>query len=97
MSRKEIIIGLLIALLLALFIAPFSSHWPDGLERVAKQLGFAGKGESGSLISAPLAECRIPGIRNEMVSGLIAGFLGTAAIFGIGYLSAALLRKKGKR
>jgi len=88
--RKEIATGIVLALLLAFFISPLASPWPDGLEKVAEDYGFAGKGEEGSVMGALFPDYRIPALANEWLSRSFAGILGTSAIFvivcGVGLL-----------
>lgn len=70
-----------LALLLAAFVAPFASPLPDGLERVAAALGFAGRARVA--LVAPLA-----GQRGWV--GSFAAFAPAAAGL-LGTLAAALL------
>jgi len=94
MSRKEIIIGLIIALIVAFFLSPLSSSWPDGLERVAHDHGFMVKGEQGSVFKSPIPDYIFPGLKNEKMATAISGLLGTLVIFGIGYGLACLFKKR---
>jgi cobalt/nickel transport protein len=85
-------IGLGIALLLALFLSPFASSSPDGLERVAEDKNFSGKGEAWRFWKhAPFRDYAAPWIKNERVSTALAGLIGTLAIFlvvfGVGTIS----------
>jgi len=68
----------------ALILAPLASSSPDGLERIAGQLGFSSL--TTSLWTTPLGEYRFPGDTPEALQTSIAGFLGTAFVFlaGIG-------------
>jgi cobalt/nickel transport protein len=95
MSKKEIIIGLVIALAIAIFLSPLASSWPDGLERVVQNLGFANKSEQGFFFKAPLPDYIFPGFKNEKLATSLSGLLGTVAVFIIG-ISVALLLKKRK-
>jgi len=94
MSRKEILIGLIIALIVAFFLSPLASSWPDGLERVAHDYGFIAQGEQGSIFKSPIPDYAFPGIGNEKMATAISGLLGTLVIFGIGYGLACLLKKR---
>jgi cobalt/nickel transport protein len=96
MRKREIVIGLAAALAIALFLSPFASSWPDGLERVAKDLGFFEKGEGAEILKAPVPDYKIPGLDNEGLSAAISGTIGTFAMFGIGFGVARLLRRKGQ-
>ncbi len=96
MRKHELVIGLAVALSIALFLSPFASSWPDGLERVAKDLGFIEKGEGVAILKAPIPDYKFPGLDNEGFSTAISGTIGTFAMFGIGFGVARLLRRKGQ-
>lgn len=101
MDRKEVILGLILALFLAVFIAPFASQLPDGLEKATQGKGFLSKmqvprgGQIKPLVLSPIPDYHWPGIKNEKIAAAISGLAGTLAVFIIGYLAAAVL-KKGK-
>jgi len=65
---------------LALFVSPFSSRWPDGLEKVAARFGFDTARLSAPLMASPLAEYRMPGIGLVSVSTALAGTVGAAVV-----------------
>lgn len=95
MKKKEVIVGLLCAALVALFLSPFASSWPDGLERVAEDMGFLQKAEEVEpVVSAPLPDYVFPGLTNEKAATSIAGIIGTLMMFGIGYGVARGLKRK---
>ena len=94
MGKRDIFIGLALALAIALFLSPLASSWPDGLERVAKDLGFFDKGEGAEVLKAPVPDYKFPGLDNEGFSTALSGSIGTIAMFGIGIGIARLLRKK---
>ncbi|HNQ35940.1 MAG TPA: PDGLE domain-containing protein [bacterium] len=95
MKKKEMLLGLLIALLLAAFLSPLASSWPDGLEKVAGQLGFLERG--GAAAPAPAPDYLVPGIRSGALSTALAGLAGTLVVFGASLGLAALLRRKRVR
>lgn len=95
MDKKEVILGLILALFLAVFIAPFASQLPDGLEKATQGKGFLGKTQVKPLVSAPIPDYHWPGIKNKKMAAAISGLAGTLAVFIIGYLAAAAL-KRGK-
>lgn len=82
--------GLLLALGLAIFVAPFACHWPDGLETVAKTLGFADR-TVAPVLTGPLAEYRLPFIGSATVATAVAGVIGTVLAFVAAYLLARML------
>lgn len=92
--KQFIALALGLALLLALAIAPFASKLPDGLERVAQNLGFAGKAEEQSSSQAPAADYNIPGVKHSGASTALAGLAGTLLVFGLGFGLERLLRRR---
>jgi cobalt/nickel transport protein len=91
MDKKFWLLFLLAAVLLALIVSPFVSSWPDGLERVAGNKGFIGKGEVKPAVRSPIPYYLMPGIKNEKVAVAIAGVVGTFLVFGVGCGLASLL------
>lgn len=96
MSRKEIIIGLLIALFLGGIVSLFASSWPDGLESIAEHKGFLSLGEAKPFIKAPVAGYAWPGVKSEKPATAAAGAAGTLVVFGFGFGVAFLLKKSKK-
>lgn len=84
-------IALLVALLVA-FISPLASSSPDGLEKVAEDKGFIE--EAAEAPYELIADYLFPGVENEAVATILAGIIGTLAIFGLAYGVARLLRRK---
>jgi cobalt/nickel transport system permease protein len=82
--------GLLISAGLALFIAPFACPWPDGLEAVAKALGFSGHA-APAVIPSPLTDYRLPFIGSATLATAVAGLIGTVAAFISAYALARAL------
>jgi cobalt/nickel transport system permease protein len=85
--------GIIIALL-AVLISPLASGNPDGLERVAEDMGFL---ESG--IDAPyqiLPDYTIPFLGETGISTIIAGLVGALILFGILLLVGRSLRGSSK-
>jgi cobalt/nickel transport system permease protein len=72
--------GLLIALGLVVFVAPFACPWPDGLEAVAKSLGFASQ-SAPPLIKGPVSEYRLPFISSMAAATAVAGVIGAILAF----------------
>jgi cobalt/nickel transport protein len=85
---------LLAALAVAAFLSPLASSAPDGLERVAERLGFAGRERKAPVVKAPLAEYQVSPIRDRRVSTSVAGIIGTLVVFGIAAGAGAALRRK---
>ena len=64
--------GLLAVVGLAVFVAPFASPLPDGLERVAQQLGFEHRAAE-PLLPAPAPDYTAPGVHWAVGATAIAG------------------------
>ena len=90
-------IGLTAALVLGVLVSPFASSSPDGLEKVAEDKGFIESAEGKETwTSSPLPDYTVPGVDAEGVSTGLAGLLGTAAMFAVGFgtIKLVALRRK---
>jgi cobalt/nickel transport system permease protein len=90
-GRSWWVVGLLIAVAVT-FLSPLASAFPDGLERVAEDLGFI-----DTALAAPyniIPDYLFPGISNEPLATIIAGVLGALIVFGVAY-GVAYARRKG--
>lgn len=74
-------VGLLLAVILAVVISPYASSSPDGLERVAHDLGFLDKGEATVWNRAPVPDYRAPGVEREGLATALSGLIGTLLTF----------------
>jgi len=79
----------LIACLAVATISPLASSSPDGLEKVAEDQGFIGLAEDSPF--EIVADYVFPGIENEALATIMAGWLGTLVLFGVTYGIARLL------
>lgn len=90
--KKNVLLGIAIALAVAAFLSPFASSSPDGLERVAKDLGFLHLSEGKELLHTVMPDYKFPGIAQERVATALAGIIGTllafAAIYTVGKMLA---------
>lgn len=86
-------VGLGLALLLAL-ASPLASSAPDGLERVADDVGFLDRAREAFFRVLP--DYSIPGVRSSALSTVLAGVVGVLVVFVIGFGLARLLRKKNE-
>lgn len=80
-------VGLAVSLVLAGVVSYYASSSPDGLEKVAGEVGFLGDAEDSAVAGSPLSDYGIEGVSDERVSVGLAGILGvlvTAAVaFGL--------------
>ena len=86
-SKGWIVAGLTISLIVVL-LSPLASTNPDGLNRVAEDLGFINAAKSGA---GPLAGYAIPFLANASVSKIAAGALGILAVLGLTFLAGRTL------
>jgi cobalt/nickel transport system permease protein len=83
-----------VAAFCALFLSPLASSLPDGLNRVARDVGFAGK-ESGA-VGGLIPHYAIPGLSGNLATGL-AGLLGVVITISIGYSIAMIVKRRSAR
>ena len=68
--------GLAVSLLLAGVVTYYASSSPDGLEKVAEDVGFLEDAEESAVGGSPLADYAVEGVGDERVSVGLAGVLG---------------------
>lgn len=93
-SKKFYIGGLLVSLLLAGFLSFYASSHPDGLEKVAEEIGFIETAKDPATAGSALADYGVAGVENERASVGIAGVIGVAAT---GVVATGLFLYLGKR
>ena len=99
-NRKFYIIGFIVSLFLAGVVSFYASSSPDGLEKVAQDIGFIDTAKDHTNADGALADYGVKGIDNERASVGVAGIIGvigTAVVAGIGFkLIARKPKKDGK-
>lgn len=80
-------VGLAVSLVLAGVVSYYASSSPDGLEKVAGEVGFLDDAEDSAVAGSPLSDYGVEGVADERVSVGLAGIVGvlvTAAVaFGL--------------
>lgn len=71
-------VGIAIAALVVVVLAPLASSDPDGLERVAEDVGFIDRAEN--FVAGLLGDYAIPGIDDPAVTTILSGLLGIAIV-----------------
>ena len=90
--KRFVIIMLALSLLTAGFVSWFASSHPDGLERVAEDLGFIGK--AGESVFNIFPDYTVPGLKGFLSTSL-AGIIGVIATFGfVMLLGKVFFRRK---
>jgi cobalt/nickel transport system permease protein len=85
------VIGLGLALVVAA-LSPLASARPDGLNRVAADLGFNGRGLGPAY--QIFSNYAIPFVNDPNVSKIVAVGVGTLVVFAIAFVAARLQRRK---
>jgi len=76
-GRGWVVAGVLISLIVV-FLSPFASASPDGLERVAENLGFLGRAQSAPYEIIP--DYTVPFLGETALSTIVAGVIGLIVV-----------------
>lgn len=85
------VIGGVFVVLIALLLAPFASANPDGLERVASDLGFIGHGADSSFQVLP--NYTLPFLGSTSISTILAGATGALVVAVLAIVLVRILRR----
>ena len=88
-----VVVGLVVALALATFVSPFASSSPDGLDKVAADKALDADVEAHAVAGGPLADYGVDGVDNARVSTGLAGLIGVAVTFTVGFGLFAVIRR----
>jgi cobalt/nickel transport system permease protein len=90
-GRGWVIVGLVIALVVVV-MSPIASASPDGLERVAINMGFESMGAAPSYELLP--DYTVPFLGETTLSGIVAGIVGALIVAGTAVLVARAVRRR---
>ena len=90
-GRGWMVAGIVIALVVVL-LSPLASSNPDGLERVAMDMGFIEAGQSAPYEIIP--DYTLPFLGETPVSTIAAGAIGVLAVLGVSILAGRSLMKR---
>ena len=93
-NRKFIVMGVLVSALLAGGASFYASSSPDGLEKVAEEIGFIDTAKDSANADTALADYGVKGVENERLSGGVAGLIGVVATGAVSAGLFLLLRRK---
>ncbi len=93
-NKKFYLGGLLVSLVLAGVVSFYASSHPDGLEKVAEEIGFIETANDPATAGSALADYGLAGVENERASVGIAGVIGVAAT---GIVATSFFIYLGKR
>jgi cobalt/nickel transport system permease protein len=88
-----VVAGLIVALVVVLF-SPLASANPDGLERVAENLGFISLGADAPYTILP--DYTIPFLGETSLSTIVAGVIGALVVAAVAVGVGRLLRRPAK-
>jgi len=92
-GRGWVVGGVLVSLF-AVFLSPLASANPDGLERVAEDMGFLHLGQSAPYQILP--DYTIPFLGETALSTILAGAVGALVVLGLMIVLGKSLRKVGR-
>jgi cobalt/nickel transport protein len=93
-NKRFIFIGVLLSMFLAGGVSFYASSNPDGLEKVAGDIGFLESAKEHTNADGPLADYSVKGVENSRLAGGLAGLIGVGATALVGGLVFTLLSRK---
>jgi cobalt/nickel transport system permease protein len=93
-GRGWVFAGIFIVLLVVL-LSPLASASPDGLERVAENIGFIGTAQSAPYQIIP--DYTLPFLGETPLSTILAGAIGVVIVLGLAILAGRGLQKKSSQ
>lgn len=88
-----VVVGLVVAVASATFVSPFASSSPDGLEKVATEKALDTEVEEHAFAGGPLADYGVDGVDNARVATGLAGLIGVAVTFVVGFGVFAMIKR----
>ena len=96
-NRKFYIAGFVVSLFLAGVVSYYASSSPDGLEKVAEDIGFIETAKDHTYADGALADYSVKGIENERASVGVAGVIGVIGTAVVGGALFTLIARKPKK
>ena len=96
-TRLLVLAGLATALGLAALASPWADSAPDGLERAARDQGFATDAERHPFEDSPVAGYRLDAVENSKMSTALSGIIGVLFTFGLALGVFGLLGRRRDR
>jgi cobalt/nickel transport protein len=93
-QSKVIVVGFVLSLFLAGVVSNYASSSPDGLEKVAEDIGFLENAKEHTNSDGLLADYGVKGVENERLSTGAAGVIGVLATAGVSTGLFLVLRRK---
>jgi cobalt/nickel transport protein len=96
-TKNFYISALFVTLFLAGGVSYYASSSPDGLEKVAQDIGFAEQAKENTNSNSALADYGVKGIDSARLSVGAAGVIGVAATGAVSWGLFLLLRRKAAK
>ena len=96
-NKKFLVSGFVVSLFLAGVVSFYASSDPDGLEKVAEDIGFIETAEDHTYADGALADYGVKGIENERASVGVAGVIGVIGTAIVGGALFTFLARKPKK
>ena len=96
-NKKFLISGFVVSLFLAGVVSFYASSNPDGLEKVAQDIGFLDTAKEHTNADGVLADYGVKGIENERASVGIAGVIGVIGTAIVGGALFTFIARKPKK
>jgi len=93
-DKKLLIVGFAVSLFIAGFASYYASSSPDGLEKVAEDIGFIETAKENTNADTTLADYGVKGVDNERLSTGTAGVIGVLATAGVSTGLFLVLRRR---
>lgn len=90
-------IGLVVCLALAGLVSYYASSDPDGLEKVAGDVGFLESAEDSAVAGSPLSDYGVSGVADERVSVGLAGIVGVLITATVAFGLFLWLARRNRR
>ena len=96
-NKKFLVSGFVVSLFLAGVVSFYASSDPDGLEKVAEDIGFIETAEDHTYADGALADYGVKGIENERASVGVAGVIGVIGTAIVGGALFTFIARKPKK
>ena len=93
-DKKFLVAGFALTIFLAGFVSFYASSHPDGLEKVAEDIGFLETAKDHSNANGALADYNVKGLDNARLSTGAAGVIGVLATAGVSTGLFLVLRRR---
>lgn len=93
-QTRFLLAGFVLSLFLAGIVSNYASSSPDGLEKVAGDIGFLDSAKEHTNADGLLADYGVKGVENQRLSTGVAGVIGVLATAGVSTGLFVVLRRR---